>query len=153
VSEPRPALPSRDSFRFKLWKAFTKAHVAAYRLTGGRVGKKFRGAPVVLVDHVGRKTGRRYTSPLMYVPDGDDVVIIASFGGAHKDPLWWTNLKANPRTTIQVNGDRREVVARQATSDERARLWPQAVATYGDYERYQRATEREIPVIVLSPAG
>ena len=121
----------------------------AYRTTGGRIGRSYKGAPVALVDHVGRKSGKRRTSPLIYWPDGDDVVIVASFGGARRDPVWWPNLKANPRTTVQVGSERRHVVARQATPEEKQRLWPKMVAIYAPYEDYQRKTERDIPVVLL----
>jgi deazaflavin-dependent oxidoreductase (nitroreductase family) len=101
---------------------------------------------------VGHKSGKRRTSPLIYLADGDDVVIVASFGGARRDPAWWPNLKANPRTTVQIGAERRQVVARQATPEEKQRLWPQLVGIYEPYEAYQRRTERDIPVVLLEPA-
>jgi deazaflavin-dependent oxidoreductase (nitroreductase family) len=137
----------------RAWHNFTQLHVRAYRMSGGRIGRNFRGAPVALVDHVGRKTGKRYTSPLIYLADGDDVVIVASFGGAKHDPVWWPNLKANPETTVQVGSERRAVVARQATPEEKQRLWPRLVEIYAPYEDYQRRTERDIPVVLLEPAA
>lgn len=142
----------RRRLAHRAWHNFTQTHVRAYRLTGGRVGRSFRGAPVALVDHVGRKTGKRRTAPLIYGTDGDDVVIVASFGGARRDPVWWPNLKANPRTTVQIGSERRAVVARQATPAEKERLWPMMVSIYAPYEAYQRRTERDIPVVLLEPA-
>jgi len=135
------------------WNGFTDAHIAAYRVTGGRIGGTFRGVDTLLLDHVGRRSGKKRTNPLYYVADGEDLVIVASRGGSHKHPAWWLNLRNSPRTTVQVGSERREVVARQADDEERARLWPRLVEAWPDYEAYQRRTERRIPVIVLSPAS
>jgi deazaflavin-dependent oxidoreductase (nitroreductase family) len=137
---------------YRVWHRFTQAHVHAYRASRGRIGRTYKGAPVALVDHVGRKSGKRYTSPLIYGTDGDDVIIVASFGGARKDPVWWPNLKANPRTSVQIGGERRAVVARQATPEEKQRLWPKMVSIYAPYEDYQRKTDRDIPVVLLERA-
>jgi F420H(2)-dependent quinone reductase len=134
------------------WGTFVRSHIALYRLSGGRVGKTLRGAPCLLLDHVGRKTGKRHTSPLMYIEDGDDLVVVASKGGAPKDPLWWVNLKANPDTTVQVKSDKRRVRARQANPEEKARLWPRVNEVWPEYDKYQERTDREIPVVILSPA-
>jgi deazaflavin-dependent oxidoreductase (nitroreductase family) len=142
-----------SSLRWRIWGGFVSMHVAAYRLTGGRIGGRFlRGAPTLLLDHVGRRSGKRRTSPLIYVEDGDDLAIVASKGGSHRHPAWWLNLRANPRTTVQVGGERREMVARRAIPEEKARLWPRLIEVWPDYDAYQRRTEREIPVVILSPA-
>ena len=136
------------------WNGFTDAHVAAYRLTGGRIGNRwFRGVQTLLLDTVGRKSGKRRTHPLLYIADGDDLVIVASRGGSHKHPAWWLNLRDSPRTTVQVDSERREVVAHEADDAERGRLWPRLVEVWPDYERYQQRTKRKIPVIVLRRAG
>jgi deazaflavin-dependent oxidoreductase (nitroreductase family) len=141
----------RRRLAYRVWHNFTQAHVRAYRASGGRIGRNYKGAPVALVDHFGRKSGKRYTSPLIYGMYGDDVVIVASFGGARRDPVWWPNLKAHPRTSVQIGGERREVVARQATPEEKQRLWPKMVSIYAPYEEYQRRTDRDIPVVLLEP--
>jgi F420H(2)-dependent quinone reductase len=107
------------------------------------------GVDILLLDHVGRKSGKRRTSPLLYIADGDDLVIVASKGGSAKHPLWWLNLRANPETTVQVGGERRRVRAREATDAERERLWPRLTKVWPDYDRYQRRTERKIPVVIL----
>jgi F420H(2)-dependent quinone reductase len=137
---------------WKTWQQFTQAHVHLYRLSGGRLGGKFRGSPVLLLDHVGRKSGKRHTSPLIYARDGDDLLIVASKGGAQKDPLWWLNLKEHPETNVRVGSEDRRVRARQAGPEEKQRLWPVVVDVYAPYEDYQRKTERDIPVIVLERA-
>jgi deazaflavin-dependent oxidoreductase (nitroreductase family) len=134
-------------------KLFIAANVGVYRLTGGRLGGKFGGAPVLLLDHVGRKSGRRRTSPLIYTRDGEDLLIVASRGGSDATPAWWLNLRAKPATTVQVGSRHHDVVAHQASPEEKQRLWPLVVDQYGDYAVYQQRTKREIPVIVLSPAG
>ncbi|MEA2273204.1 MAG: hypothetical protein QOI98_1912 [Solirubrobacteraceae bacterium] len=128
----------------------TATHVNLYRASGGRIGKRISGVPILLLEHVGRKSGKRRTTPLMYVEDGDDLVLIASFGGAPKHPSWWINLRANPETTVQVGSERRSVRAREALPEERERLWDKAVDAYSDYAVYETRTDREIPVVVLS---
>jgi deazaflavin-dependent oxidoreductase (nitroreductase family) len=125
-------------------------HAAVYRASGGLIGHRFPGAPpMLLLDHVGARTGTRRTSPLVYVRDGDDLVLIASKGGYPKHPAWFHNLIKHPETTVQVGRERRVVRARVATADERPRLWDKAVQTYAGYADYQRRTDREIPVVVL----
>jgi deazaflavin-dependent oxidoreductase (nitroreductase family) len=134
---------------WKAWQQFTQAHVRTYRLSGGRVGGTFRGSPVCLVDHVGRKSGKKHTSPLIYARDGDDILVVASKGGSRKDPLWWLNLEEHPETMVQVGSEKRAVRARRATLEEKQRLWPVAVGVYAPYEEYQRKTKRDIPVVIL----
>jgi len=110
-----------------------------------------RGVPILLLHHVGRRTGQRRINPLLYLADGDEVVIVASKGGARKHPAWWLNLREMKTTTIQIGGERREVRVRQATPEERRHLWPKLVEIWPDYERYQERTSREIPLAILSP--
>jgi deazaflavin-dependent oxidoreductase (nitroreductase family) len=131
---------------------FIALNTHVYRLSGGRVGNKMKGAPVLLLDHVGRKSGRARTLPLLYLRDQADIVIAASRGGSDATPAWWLNLQAHPATTVQIGRERLQVVARLATTDEKARLWPRLVEMYPDYAVYQTRTERQIPVVILSPA-
>ncbi|MHB8531354.1 MAG: nitroreductase family deazaflavin-dependent oxidoreductase [Solirubrobacteraceae bacterium] len=127
-------------------------HTAVYRLSGGLVGHRVPGAPpMLLLDHVGARSGTRRTSPLVYARDGEDVILVASKGGYPKNPAWFHNLIANPDTTVQIGPRRRPVRARLATAAERKRLWPLVVSVYGGYEGYQRRTDREIPLVVLEP--
>jgi F420H(2)-dependent quinone reductase len=139
---------SREAF-----SGFTRVHTAAYRASGGRIGGRVRGAPVVLLHHVGRRSGKQRTSPLLYLADGDDVVVIGSKGGSHRHPAWWLNLREMDETEIELPGERRRVKVRVATPEERERLWPKVVEMYADYATYQRRTDREIPLGILSPAG
>ncbi len=106
---------------------------------------------MLLLDHVGAKSGAKRTSPLLYVEDGEDVVVVASKGGFPKHPAWYHNLMANPDTTVQIGSELRPVHARVATAEERERLWPMAVKAYPGYEDYQARTDREIPLVVLEP--
>jgi deazaflavin-dependent oxidoreductase (nitroreductase family) len=138
----------------RIWpitRRFMGLHTAVYRASGGRIGHRLPGmrAPMLLLDHVGAKSGRKRTSPLLYMTDGDDIVIVASKGGYPKHPAWFHNLKANPETTVQVGTERRDVRARVANAEERKRLWPRAIETYDGYEQYQARTQREIPLVIL----
>jgi F420H(2)-dependent quinone reductase len=127
-------------------------HTLAYRATCGLVGHRFPGAPpTLLLDHVGAKSATKRTTPLTYARDGGNFVIVASKGGHPRHPAWFHNLRANPDTTIQVGPRRREVRARVATPEERTRLWPKVVETYGGYAGYQKRTDREIPLVILEP--
>ena len=127
-------------------------HTAIYRASGGRIGHRIPGlAPTLLLDHVGAKSGTKRTTPLVYVDDAPDVVLVASKGGHPRNPAWYHNLRANPDTTVQIGAARRAVHARVATPDERERLWPKAVATYSGYGGYQERTAREIPLVILEP--
>lgn len=152
LSSP-PPVPSPGSLPARVWNAITRAHVEVYRATGGRLGGRWSGAPILLLDHVGRKSGNRRTTPLLYLDDGPNLVIVGSRGGSAAPPAWWLNLEASPRTTVQVGPDRREVVARTASPEEKRELWPRLVELYSDYETYQRRTDRDIPAVILSPAG
>jgi deazaflavin-dependent oxidoreductase (nitroreductase family) len=129
------------------------AHTFLYRRTGGRLGQTIPGVrgKVLLLDHVGAKSGTPRTSPLLYVEDGDDLVVVASKGGFPSHPAWFHNLRANPDTTVQVGSERRSVHARVAGPEERERLWALAVAAYPGYEDYRARTERQIPLVVLEP--
>lgn len=128
------------------------AHTALYRATRGVVGHRLPGLPpFLLLDHVGAKSGIERSSPLVYVEDGENLVIVASKGGFPKHPAWFHNLRANPETTVRVGTDRRRVRARIANDAERQRLWPKAVETWAGYEDYQARTDRKIPLVILEP--
>jgi deazaflavin-dependent oxidoreductase (nitroreductase family) len=129
-------------------------HTVIYRVSGGRIGHTIPGVGgrMLLLDHVGAKSGAKRTSPLLYFRDGEDVVIVASKGGFPKHPAWYHNLMANPDTTVQVGSERRAVHARTANPEERKRLWPRAVKSYRGYADYQaRSKGREIPLVILEP--
>lgn len=107
---------------------------------------------MLLLDHVGAKSGTKRTTPLVYVDDPPDVVLVASKGGHPGNPAWFHNLRAHPDTTIQIGRVRRAVHARVANPQERERLWPKAIATYSGFKGYQERTARQIPVVILEPA-
>jgi len=107
---------------------------------------------MLLLDHVGARSGTRRTCPLLYIGDGENVVIVASKGGYPKHPAWYHNLMAHPDTEVQIGGERRQVHARPATAEERTHLWPEAVKVWSGYADYQaRSKGREIPMVVLEP--
>ena len=130
------------------------AHTFLYKRTRGRLGHRIPGlrGKMLLLDHVGAKSGIHRTSPLQYVEDGENVVVIGSKGGYTKHPAWHYNLKANPDTTVQIGSEQRPVRARVVTDpEERERLWAKAVAIYRPYEDYKARADREIPLVVLEP--
>jgi F420H(2)-dependent quinone reductase len=138
-----------------LWRFFnegTRVHTLAYRLSGGLIGKRVPGLPpMLLLDHVGAKSGKKRTNPIAYLQDGDDVVLVASKGGAPRNPSWYHNLRANPDTTVQIGTRRLHMTARVANAQEREKLWPRVVDLYGGYADYQKRTDRELPLVILTP--
>lgn len=139
-----------------LGRRAAKIHVTLYRWTKGRLGGKLPGFPIgiVLVDHIGARTGTRRTSPLMYHEDNGVVAVAASKAGEPTHPAWYHNLLAHPETTIRIGSEVRKVRARVATDDERAQWWPHLVTRYPGYEFFQeRAGNRQIPIVLLEPTG
>jgi deazaflavin-dependent oxidoreductase (nitroreductase family) len=135
-----------------LWlRALWKIHRAMDRLSGGRLGARVGGIPVLWLTTTGRTTGTVRTNGLYYLEDGPNLVVVASNSGLESEPSWWLNLPAHPETTARTGRQVHQVRARQATRDERARLWPRLVELYPDYGAYQARTTREIPVVVLEP--
>jgi deazaflavin-dependent oxidoreductase (nitroreductase family) len=131
----------------------SRANTWVYRLSGGRIGGRFRrGAPVLLLTTMGRKSGAARTAPLLYLRAGANVVVVGSKGGMSRHPLWYRNLEANPAVEVEIGAERSKMVARRATPEEHAVLWPRLVAMYPDFDDYQARTTRQIPVVILSPA-
>jgi deazaflavin-dependent oxidoreductase (nitroreductase family) len=127
-------------------------HVKAYRESDGEVGYLWNGVPTLLLTVVGRRTGEPRTTPLIFATDGDDYLVVASMGGAPMHPQWYLNLAANPRAEIQVKADTHQVVARTASPAEKPRLWDIVRSVWPNYDVYKTRTDRDIPVVVLSPA-
>ncbi len=144
---------SRQSSSFwKLHRQGAHLNKAVFRATKGRFGASFRGSPVLLLDHVGRTSGRARTNPLIYLDDAPNLVIVASKGGADTHPSWFHNLMAMPATEVELPGGiGRRVRPRLATGAERDALWARLVAVYEPYAAYATYTHREIPIIILEP--
>ena len=140
----------KSSLFWRLFNTSVKGHTAVFRLTGGRIGGRAVGGPVLLLHHTGAKSGKRRVSPLLYLADGERMVIVASKGGYTKHPGWFHNLMANPDTTVELPREGKVAVrARQASPEEREELWPRVVDLYSGYAAYQKSTSREIPLVVL----
>jgi F420H(2)-dependent quinone reductase len=135
-----------------LLRQAASGHIAVYRATNGLIGHRIPGLPqTLLLEHVGAKSAKRRTSPLVYGRDGENLVLVASKGGYPKNPAWFHNLIANPDARVQVGSQHLDVHARVAEGEERERLWQLMVGVYGGYEGYRKRTDREIPVVVLEP--
>ncbi|MGW0891307.1 nitroreductase family deazaflavin-dependent oxidoreductase [Saccharopolyspora sp. NPDC002578] len=143
----------------KVMRVMSQAHVRAYRATGGRVGGRWRigsawrrGVPTCLLTTTGRKSGQDRTTPLLYLRDGQRVVLVASQGGLPKHPAWYHNITANPEVTVQIGKDVQRLRARVAEGPERAELWAKLLELYADFDSYQSWTDRTIPVVVCESA-
>jgi deazaflavin-dependent oxidoreductase (nitroreductase family) len=128
-------------------------HVQRYRETDGEVGYEWNGVPTLLLTTTGRRSGEARTTPLIFGRDGDDYLVVASVGGMPQHPGWYFNLRADPKASIQVKADHIEVEAREASADEKPRLWKLVNDVWPNYDVYQSRTERVIPVMVLTPVG
>ena len=161
-----PSLTIRDRIQLRildvlsrrgiyLGRRSARVHVALYRRSGGRLGGRvpgWREARILLVDHIGAKSGISRTSPLIYHEHGDAVAVVGSKAGQPTHPAWFHNLSTHPNTTIQIGLDVRSVRARLANDEEREQLWPKLVDTFPAYDLYQRNSRgRKLPVVILEP--
>ncbi len=133
----------------KLWAKWGKMHTAVYRITKGRIGHSSGNITNLLLTTTGRKTGQPRTVPLSYIADGARFVVVASNGGADRNPVWWLNLRADPAAQIQIEGTSVPVRAREAEPAECERLWPLLIEANLFYKRHLANTDREIPVVIL----
>jgi F420H(2)-dependent quinone reductase len=131
--------------------AWARKQAERYEATGGAEANDLRGRPVIILTSVGAKTGKLRKTALMRVEHDGTYAVVASLGGAQKNPVWYHNLKANPRVELQDGPTKRDYVAREVTGDEKVVWWERAVKTWPDYARYQTKTTRQIPVFVLEP--
>jgi deazaflavin-dependent oxidoreductase (nitroreductase family) len=131
-------------------RGFMRASVWLYRRSGGKIGGKIRGAPVLLLTTTGRKSGSSWTVPVLYQVDGDRWVVIASNGGKPKHPAWWLNLQTTPEATIQIGRETYPVSATTTSGEERDKLWRRMADMYKGYDGYVEKTTREIPVVLLA---
>jgi deazaflavin-dependent oxidoreductase (nitroreductase family) len=134
-----------------LFNVMSTMHTALYRATGGKRGGTMMKVPILLLTTRGRKSGKKRTTPLMFTRDGDNLVLIASMGGAPRNPGWYHNLQGQ-ESEVQIGREHRRVRARDAEGEERERLWAEMVSLYPSYADYQKKTSRRIPVVVLEPA-
>jgi F420H(2)-dependent quinone reductase len=138
----------------RLARRLIDAHVFVYRATKGKVGGRMGGNRLGLLTTVGRVSGRPRTVPVTTFPhDGGSVVVVASNAGRDRPPSWYVNLRANPQVNLQLGAEVRPMVARTATAQEKAEIWPRIVASAKNFEGYQKKTNRDIPVVILAPAG
>jgi len=134
-------------------KLITRLHVGLSRLSGARLGNTIAGDEVCFVDMTGARSGRKLTIPLMYVPHDGDVLLVASLGGAPKNPTWYHNIVKNPGIDITYRGLRKSYTARLATADEKSAMWPVCDKCYAPFADYRKRTTRDIPIFVCSPAS
>lgn len=151
MPKPRPKGLDTPMTKFII-KWMSRGQTALYKVSNGKFGGSFlEGAPVALLTTTGRKTGQPRVSPLLFLRDGDRVVLVASQGGAAKHPMWYLNLKADPKITVQIKDEILYLTARDATEEERAHYWPKLVEMYSSFEDYQAWTDRVIPIVICDP--
>lgn len=149
---PRPFTAAEERIAKPIMRVMSLVNTWIYRISGGRVGGRWMyGAPILLLTTVGRKSGQRRTTPLLYLDDGDRVILVGSQGGMSKDPLWVKNIAANPDVEVEVGSVKRSMRARRGSVEEKAHYWPALCRMYPDYADYQARTTREIPVLILEP--
>jgi deazaflavin-dependent oxidoreductase (nitroreductase family) len=132
---------------------WVRDQVEKYETSGGTRGTTMRGMPVIILTTRGARSGKIRKTPLMRVEHDGRYAVVASLGGAPKHPVWYYNVRADPRVELQDGPVRQDMAAREVTGEEKARWWERAVAAYPDYAAYQRKTDREIPVFVLEPVS
>ncbi|WP_421843844.1 nitroreductase family deazaflavin-dependent oxidoreductase [Mycobacterium sp.] len=150
-----PKSPPRflnSPFTDSIIKWMSRLNTFMYRRGSGEgLGGTFQKIPVALLTTTGRKTGQARVSPLYFLRDGERVVVAASKGGSAKNPMWYLNLKANPKVQVQIKKELLDRTARDATEEERAKYWAQLVEMYPTYNDYQSWTDRTIPIVICDP--
>jgi deazaflavin-dependent oxidoreductase (nitroreductase family) len=152
--KPQPIAPGVARAVKPIMKVMSRLNVWVYRASNGRVFGKFpggSGADICLVTMLGKRSGKEITIPLIHLPHGDDVILVASQGGMEKHPAWYYSVSANPNVSVQFHDQVRDMQARRATDEEKRALWPHLRSIYPDFEEYQARTERNIPVFICSP--
>jgi deazaflavin-dependent oxidoreductase (nitroreductase family) len=149
----RPVSPRENRVPNIRWllALITAGHRFLYRISRGRLGNRIGGMRILLLTTLGRRTGQRRVTPLLYVEDKGRFVVVASNAGDDRDPAWWLNLKERPEAQLQVGSEHISVRARAAASDERPRLWTELDSAYRYYPEYRTRTERDIPIVILEP--
>jgi F420H(2)-dependent quinone reductase len=131
--------------------SWARKQAERYETTNGAEAADLRGRPIIVLTSVGAKTGKLRKTALMRVEHEGVYAVVASLGGAAKNPFWYYNLKKNPHVELQDAASTRDYLAREVSGDEKAVWWARAVETWPDYAKYQTRTERRIPVFVLEP--
>jgi len=151
----KPYTQGQEKFGSWVINHLGRMQTTVYELSGGRLWNKFLGAPVAILTTTGRKTGKKRKIPLLYLKQGDNVIMTASKGGMSTLPVWYFNVKAAPSVQIQVGSDRREYTMREATPEEEGELWPKLEEMYPSYREYRARTEgvRHIPVLIFTPVA
>lgn len=146
---PAKAVP----FVRKIMKFYTRLNVWVFKKSNGKLMNKFPGgAPICLVGMTGRKSGERREVMLIHLPYGEQKLLVASQGGLDFDPVWYKNIIAKPQVDIMAAGVQRNYTVKQADADEKRALWPHLLSLYPDFDEYQARTDRDIPVMICSPA-
>jgi deazaflavin-dependent oxidoreductase (nitroreductase family) len=125
-------------------------HAWLWKMTGAKVGDAFGTLPFMMLTTRGRKTGRKRTTPVLYLQHGADLIVVASFGGNDMHPAWYLNLESHPEAEVAIKGERRTLIAHKVSSAEKQRIWPRLVKLYPNFAIYQQRTRREIPLLRLS---
>jgi deazaflavin-dependent oxidoreductase (nitroreductase family) len=151
------ALNSKQTEFFIKW--MSRVNTWAYKTTGGKLGaswrlgsQHFKDVPSIgILTTTGRKSGEPRESPLVFLREGDRVILVASYGGRVDNPMWYLNLKANPKLSFQIKNEVMKLTARDVTEAERAEYWPKLEAMNSDYENYRSWTDRTIPIVICEP--
>ena len=151
MDKPKPISETQLRLMKPFVKWFTHLNVLVYQWSGGRLMNRIGGGDICIVKMTGAKSGLPQEFPLMYLPYQDGVVLVASFAGAPRHPTWYYNLVAHPEIEVTMRGRRRQLVARRASAEEKAAVWPLCCKHYPDFDLYQRRTERDIPVFICGP--
>ena len=150
-TQAKPFTPTQEKIFNFITKPMSRLNTWAYRLSGGKIGGRWtHGEPIMLLTYTGRKSGQRYTKPLVYMRDGDTIVTVASKGGVSKHPVWYLNLAANPDCEVELGREKRRMRARVANAGGAPALLAELVKMNPDFETYKARTTREIPILLLT---
>ena len=134
-------------------RLISRLHAWLWKLAGGKLVNSFGKAPFMMLTTKGRKTGLPRTTPVLYLQDGADLIVVASFGGHDIHPAWYLNLERCPEAEAIVKGERRRLIARKVAPEEKELIWPRLIKIYPDFDLYQQRTARDIPLLRLSYPG
>lgn len=153
MASPRPITETQLRLMKPALKAFARLHVLLYKLSGGRLFNRMGGGEICIVRMTGARSGQTREYPLMHVPYGDGIVLVASLAGSPRNPVWYYNLVAHPEFEVTVGRETRQLTARLASADEKRALWPLCCRIYPDFALYQRRTGRDIPLLICEPVA